>query len=295
MEKLSNIDSFLDEFKEINLTVDLDGLLDKFEKIEDIKELKKEYQENQEKLEILEKKHELLKEKYDIKVLNKKNYEEMTRYYQILITADIFRTKFESIYAHKNIKFLEEKSKKIDEIMANIYGFFGLIIGLLAFIFVNFQLITTATSLSLGKMIIYMGLANVGLITGITIILIILSLLLQIEKENKLIEKIKNNKKIIIGSLIGISLSILAVGVGTYFAVDKPENRDIINRIEKLEGDKPSNNILGVSINGQKNDVESQLDRIKDKIEKLQDENEGKDEKIKILNGEIEILKNSQK
>ncbi len=172
------------------------------------------------------------------------------------------------------IKVLKSTTKEINDLKNSLYSFFGLIVGLLAFIFVNFQLITTATSLSLGKMIIYMGLANVGLITGIAIILIILSLLLQTEKENKLIEKIKNNKKIIMGSLIGISLSILAVGIGTYFGVDKPENRDIIKRIEKLEGDKSSNNILGININD--------------------DKSLNSEERIKELQKEIENLKNKK-
>lgn len=193
---------------------------------------------------------------------------------------------------------LNEVIKEVNEfekVTSNLYNFFGIIVGVLGFIFVNFQLITSATSLSLGKMIIYMGLANLGLITGIIVILDALSVLLGKRENLGIIRMMKEQTMKFLISLIVPPLIILGAGIGIYFLVDRPENRDIIKRIEKLEGDKPSNNVLGVNINGQSNSFEIQLDRIKDNIEKLQDENEEKDEKIKMLQNEIEVLQKSSK
>lgn len=173
------------------------------------------------------------------------------------------------------IEEFEKKSAEIDKIMSNIYGFFGLIVGILTLIFVNFQLITTATSLSLGKMIIYMGLANVGLITGIIVILDVLSILLGKRERLGIIRLITGRKKLIIGL---VSL-ILILGIGTYYAIDRPENYQIIKRLEVLEENKNYDTRI--------NDVKSDQDKILEKFDKLQEENE----KLKL---EIENLKNKK-
>ncbi len=178
---------------------------------------------------------------------------------------------------------ITSKIKEIDGIKNNLFNFFGLIIGLLAFIFVNFQLITTATSLSLGKMIIYMGLSNVVLILGIVIILDVLSVILDKREKLGLIKLIATNKKTIF-SLVSTVFLILIIGGVVHYFFDKPESYQIIKRIEMLESDNNYDTRI--------DDLKSNQDKILEVINKVQDENKELRQELNKKEVEMTILLN---
>lgn len=66
----------------------------------------------------------------------------------------------------------------IQEIKNNLFGFFGIIVGIIAFILVNFQLFSKATELEINKMVLFLSIANLSLIFGLTFILHVMSALL---------------------------------------------------------------------------------------------------------------------
>lgn len=162
----------------------------------------------------------------------------------------------------------EKKSAEIDKIMSNIYGFFGLVVGLLAFIFVNYQFISSAKDLGIGKMVMFIGIANVGLILGIIIILGFLAHIL--DKENQ-IKKMTNALKS--GSFIVAIILILVGGYAIYQREDKPKEQ-----AEKIKMENISDKFVG----------------LEQKINNLLDENTSKTEEIKELQKEIEVLKNKK-
>ena len=103
--------------------------------------------------------------------------------------------------------------KEIRELKNNLFNFAGLIVGLLAFIFVNYQFISSAKDLGIGKMIMFMGIANVGLICGILIILGILGDLLGQSKKLKNSYRILRSGWLFLGiiTIIGLGFSTIAL------------------------------------------------------------------------------------
>ena len=218
------------------------------------------------------------KQKCNSQKVDKKLQDAIVSYNNIV---DKIQGKLKEIITEHNKN--EIKINEINEIKNNLFNFFGLIVGLLAFIFVNFQLITTATSLSLGKMIIYMGLSNVGLITGIIIILDVLSIILDKKEKLGLIELVIGKSKIVF-ALVPL---ILIVGGVVYYFFDRPENYQVLKRIEILE----SNNNSDTRID----DLKSNQDKILEDIDKIQDENKELREKLNKKEAEMTILINEIK
>ena len=186
---------------------------------------------------------------------------------------------------------LNEVIKEVNDfekVTSNLYNFFGIVVGLLAFIFVNFQLITSATSLSLGKMIIYLGLSNIFLIVGILIIVNFLGFILN-----------KWSKATVVISIISVvfisllSCFIIKEGYKIYDKIDKPENYQIIKRLEVLENNKNYDTRI--------NDIKSDQEKILEFLEKVKEENNElknelnkRDLEIEKLKFEIENLKNKK-
>lgn len=61
----------------------------------------------------------------------------------------------------------KENLKEIDNIKSNLFGFFGIIVGVLAFVFVNFQLFSKASDLKIREMVVFLGVSNISLILGL--------------------------------------------------------------------------------------------------------------------------------
>lgn len=192
----------------------------------------------------------------NIKIVNKKTDDVVIQYNKALLDVQ------------NKINELVKKINEFDKLKSSLFEFSGIIIGLLGFIFVNFQLITTATSLSLGKMIIYLGLDNIALITGIIIILDVLSVILDRKKKIGLIKLITTRKKTIF-SLVSL---ILLVGIGVYHYIDKPENYQVIKRIEILEN----------------------INKIQDENKELREKLNKKEIEMAILLNEINNLKSNK-
>ena len=179
----------------------------------------------------------------------------------------------------KNIKFqledlkkeqnnFREQMKEVENLKNNLFNFFGLIVGLLAFIFVNYQFISSAKDLGMGKMLMFMGIANVGIILGIIIILGFLAHIL--DKEDQ-IKKMVNALKSI--SFFVAILLILVGGYVIYQREDKPKEQ-----AEKIKMENINDKFVG----------------LEQKINNLLDENTTKTEKIKELQSEIDTLKNKK-
>lgn len=77
-----------------------------------------------------------------------------------------------------NLNLANKTLNDIQEIKNNLFGFFGIIVGIIAFILVNFQLFSKATELEINKMVLFLSIANLSLIFGLTFILHVMSALL---------------------------------------------------------------------------------------------------------------------
>jgi len=176
----------------------------------------------------------------------------------------------------RKISEINREVSYFDKITRNLYNFFGIILGLVVFIFINFRLVSSAASLSLGKMIIYLGLSNIVLIVGIVIILNFLGFFFNGQK------LLKTKALVIIGvTAVLLSSTIIYAGEQIYIKEIKRE-KDTDNEIIKRQ-----ENLL--------KNMDAKLNIMADKIDNLLKENAEKELKIENLQEEIEVLKKGQK
>lgn len=176
----------------------------------------------------------------------------------------------------RKISEINREVSYFDKITRNLYNFFGIILGLVVFIFINFRLVSSAASLSLGKMIIYLGLSNIVLIVGIVIILNFLGFFFNGQK------LLKTKALGIIGVMaVLLSSTIIYAGEQIYIKEIKRE-KDTDNEIVKRQ-----ENLL--------KNMDAKLNVMADKIDNLLKENVEKELKIENLQEEIEVLKKGQK
>lgn len=176
----------------------------------------------------------------------------------------------------RKISEINREVSYFDKITRNLYNFFGIILGLVVFIFINFRLVSSAASLSLGKMIIYLGLSNIVLIVGIVIILNFLGFFFNGQK------LLKTKALVIIGvTAVLLSSTIIYAGEQIYIKEIKRE-KDTDNEIIKRQ-----ENLL--------KNMDAKLNIMADKIDNLLKENAEKELRIENLQEEIEVLKKGQK
>lgn len=163
-----------------------------------------------------------------------------------------------------------------DKIARNVYNLFGITVGLLAFIFVNFRLVSSASSLSLGKMVIYLGLSNIVLIVGIMVILNFLAFFFNGQK------LIKSKMLVIIGVFaVFLSSTIIFAGERIYLKevkAEKDTENEVVDRQEKLL-----------------KNMDAKLSSMNEKIDMLIKENIEKELKIEELQKEVNQITNYSK
>ena len=176
----------------------------------------------------------------------------------------------------RKITEINREVSYFDKITRNLYNFFGIILGLVVFIFINFRLVSSATSLSLGKMIIYLGLSNIVLIFGIVIILNFLGFFFNGQK------LLKTKALGIIGVVaIILSSTIIFAGEQIY--------------LKEIKREKDTDNEIIIRQEALLKNMDSKLNIMGDKIDNLLKENAEKELKIENLQEEIETLKTGQK
>lgn len=228
-------------------------------KVNDLSNDLLKYAERCEDLNVVEK----LKNNFSFIVVefNVKKMEEVYRN----ITAIIAQKMDEDEQIHASIS---NDLKEIQNIKNNLFSFFGLIVGLLAFIFVNYQFISSAKDLGMGKMLMFMGIANVGLILGIFLILGILGDLLGQP------EKLKNSLKIMKSGWLFLGIiSIIVLGFSIDLFDRSEKNLTIDKQIQEVqETQKRQYEELYNQLN--KKDIENgklknEIDSLKNEIENL--------------------------
>ena len=176
----------------------------------------------------------------------------------------------------RKITEINREVSYFDKITRNLYNFFGIILGLVVFIFINFRLVSSATSLSLGKMIIYLGLSNIVLIFGIVIILNFLGFFFNGQKLLK-------TKALGIIGIVAIILSSTIIFAGEQIY------------LKEIKREKDTDNEIIIRQEALLKNMDSKLNIMGDKIDNLLKENAEKELKIENLQEEIETLKTGQK
>lgn len=139
----------------------------------------------------------------------------------------------------RQVEKLQDRYNEIDNLKNNLFNFFGLIVGLLAFIFVNYQFISSAKDLGIGKMLMFLGIANIGLILGIFLILGILGDLLGQP------EKLKNSLKVMRSGWLFLGIIAIIVIGFSLDLFDRSENyknidvkiNEVQERVERHNAD----------------------------------------------------------
>lgn len=243
VEKNQEFDKFKEEIMKITQdVVIIEGLRSDILKSKNEINLDEAYKKGVDKVTELNDYTNKLPDRYDEDLFYKDYPFEMNNYIQVLIGMEISTNKLISTYGQKKIEFqldkVENNMLDLNKLKDNLFNFFGIIIGILAFIFVNFQLITNASSLNLGKMIVFLGISNIVLIAGILIIMNFLSLIL---------------KK---PSIIGIIFSVGIILLGLHFSKNIIEQGVSLNK-KIVESDTQKIDVLEKEITNLKNEIEN--------------------------------------
>ncbi len=126
-----------------------------------------------------------------------KHRELKARYQQSEIIKDV--TKLDT-----TLEKAENSLNEVKEIKNSLHGFFGIIVGILSFVFTNVNLLQLANHMTLDKIIVVIGLVNLFLGLGLVILMSLLSEMLGLNNKN-----INWTKYCVIWLLATISVIIL--------------------------------------------------------------------------------------